>query len=274
MPVQDPAAWHLVPIIWWAKLPQPGAPRPIDEVLPGFEVAQQSIPVGQSATGSSHCQSTSVAPQAVASGWHPEGVGDPAGVSQQCSVCGTQYSLGPPSVELKGQKIVPGPASVLGGWSFVIAEQVPASAPPAPVLLVVPPPTPVPPVPVVPVLVVVEPLVLVAFVVLVLVAPVLLVVPPPTPAVVVPPVLELPQAPRLAPERHPTTAPAISQPFFMIPPFGWSTVGDFAKIVAPLFTNLAGRSGQRLGRPVGRAGERGRLAGRPGVDSTTDRFDG
>jgi hypothetical protein len=79
IPWQEPAATHCVPVMWWAKLPQPGAPSPM--VAPA---AQQSIPDGQSATGSSHTQSTDPEVQAVAVGWQAEGVGDPAGVSQQC----------------------------------------------------------------------------------------------------------------------------------------------------------------------------------------------
>jgi hypothetical protein len=40
--------------------------------------------------------------QAVAVGWHEEGAAL-AGVSQQCCIVGSQYSLGPPSTPLNGQ---------------------------------------------------------------------------------------------------------------------------------------------------------------------------
>jgi hypothetical protein len=63
-------------------------------------VAQHSMPEGQSATGSSHCQSVSPVAHAVPVGWH---AAVPVLGSQQCCDCGLQYSLAPPSVLLNGQ---------------------------------------------------------------------------------------------------------------------------------------------------------------------------
>src|SRR5262249_7813924 len=100
MPVQVPAATQMVLCIVWAKLPQPGMPRPIDA-----RGAQHTGFVGslQSATGSSQPQSVEPARHAVARGVQAEGTPASAAVSQQCSVEGLQYMLLPPSTPLNGQ---------------------------------------------------------------------------------------------------------------------------------------------------------------------------
>jgi hypothetical protein len=106
MPVQAPAATHAVCVMVCAKLPQATPPTvppsPID--APGAQ--HTGVAAGQSATGSSHCQSVKPLPvmQAVAMGWQALAVALPSGVSQQCCVPGVQYSSGPPSVmALNGQ---------------------------------------------------------------------------------------------------------------------------------------------------------------------------
>ena len=119
---------------------------------------QHIWPCGQSATGSSHCQSVSAASHGVPDGSQ---VDDPDFGSQQCWVCASQYSFLPPSTALKGQKIEGEPAfggcSDVGEWQLdeLVVEPVPPApevvvvvlvvdpVPPCPVVLVVPvPPAP------------------------------------------------------------------------------------------------------------------------------------
>jgi hypothetical protein len=207
MPMQVPAATHWVPWNLCAKLPHIGsALMPMD--APG---AQHSMPDGQSATGSSHCQSVSPVAQGVAMGSQVEGVIALAGGSQQCSVCAVQNSSLPPSTPLNGQKSVFAPASGLGGCSLVILPQGPASGaePPVPELLLLDDD-------VAPELdVVLDPeLELVASDPEELDVVGLVVAPPPVLPPPAPPTEE-PQAPRLAPATQPISAPITSQPFFM-----------------------------------------------------------
>jgi hypothetical protein len=93
---------HSVPVIFDAKFPQPGAPRPI--AAPGL--LQHCWPEGQS-DGSSQTQSVNfVCGHAVASGRHIVASLTPP--SQQCSVCAWQYTEAklppaPPFALAKGQ---------------------------------------------------------------------------------------------------------------------------------------------------------------------------
>lgn len=182
---------------------------PSSSVAPGAQ--HTGLAAGQSVTGSWHCQSVKPVPvmQAVVLGWHPEAVALPSGVSQQCWVSGVQYSSGPPSVvALKGQKMVPGPASAFGGWSFDTVPHSPELDEPEVELDEVPPPAP----PALPLEL--ELLLVVAEPVLLLLAPVVeldVVVPAPVPPVL----LEL-HAPIDAPITHPNTAPTIRIAFFMV----------------------------------------------------------
>jgi PAS domain S-box-containing protein len=260
MPVQVPAATQAVCVIVWEKLPQATPPTmpPSPIVAPGAQ--HTGVVPPQSATGSSHCQSVKPEPvmQAVAMGWQALGVALPEGVSQQCCVLGVQYSFAPPSmVALNGQKMVPGPASSLGGCSVVtllhsaeppvpvvvvvVVAVVDDVAPPfaEPVVLLVPPPLAVPVVvaPPEPVLPVVDAAELVAGCEVV--------------PVVVFPVLVEPQATRLTPAVQPSRAPAISHPFFMIQTseIVRGTIGDFTQIVAASLGGSRSRNGARSGAP-------------------------
>lgn len=95
-------AWQIVPCImlakFWHAMPFIIPPSPIDAPT----LLQHTCPELQSAIGSSHCQSVSVAPHGVARSWQEDGR-PPAFVSQQCWVPPVQYWFLPPSTPLKGQ---------------------------------------------------------------------------------------------------------------------------------------------------------------------------